>query len=115
MADHTIPQPHRMAEGVPPVVENPHLSRMGAEEGQMMMPQGRMPAEGGENVMLAAGETSRQGQAPDGEFPPQEGAKTAAAPHEKYVRLRVRVAQGHMSVVDSHEVEGPLAEPAVLH
>jgi hypothetical protein len=55
MADQSPRQANRMAEGAPPVVGNLTLPLMGEEEGQMMMPQGRMPAEGGENVMFAGG------------------------------------------------------------
>jgi hypothetical protein len=56
-----------------------------------------------------------QAQLPGGELPPQQAATTRAAPSETYIRLRVRVDQGHMTVVDSREVEGPLAEPTMLH
>jgi hypothetical protein len=115
MADQSPRQANRMAEGAPPVVENLTLPLMGEEEGQMMMPQGRMPAEGGENVMFAGGDEGMQAQLPGGELPPQQAATTRAAPSETYIRLRVRVDQGHMTVVDSREVEGPLAEPTMLH
>ncbi len=45
----------------------------------------------------------------------QVGRKPVAGPPDKYVRLRLRVENGQMSVVDSHEVEGTLIEPHTIH
>jgi hypothetical protein len=59
----------------------------------------------------AAVRTARAGAR--GEGPPDLGEQRPAKrakPLERYVRLRVRVEDGELSIVDSHMVEGPLAQ-----
>jgi hypothetical protein len=49
-------------------------------------------------------------------FAEQEPAtKRAARAGESYLRLRVRVENGNMSVVDARRVEGPLTQPSAVH
>lgn len=42
---------------------------------------------------------------------PPTARSGAKAPGEAYVRLRVRVSDGQLTIVDSHLVEGPLGQP----
>ena len=45
----------------------------------------------------------------------QVGGKHRAGSPEGYVRFRVRVADGKMSIVDSHLVPSALVQPSVIH
>jgi hypothetical protein len=47
--------------------------------------------------------------------PDQEPARRRSRSHEQYVRLRLRVEDGEMSIVDSHLVDGPLIQSSTLH
>jgi hypothetical protein len=119
----TTKRPARQREGAPPVSENPKLPSMGEGEvrpepiaGKIrMMPETPVPAKGGQNVMHPT--ASIKAEAAAGELPSQEPAQPAksAKPSEGYIRLRVRVENGKMSVVDSHDVEGPLIESEGVH
>jgi hypothetical protein len=42
-------------------------------------------------------------------------SKRAARAGESYLRLRVRVESGDISVVDARQVEGPLTQPSTVH
>ena len=55
--------------------------------------------------------SDRRGGAPD--LPEQQSARRAKTP-AGYVRLRVRVEDGELAIVDSHMVEGPLAQTAAF-
>jgi hypothetical protein len=56
-------------------------------------------------------------QLPSGGYPDQQAARTrrTGAPAEQYVRLRIRVRGDRLTVVDSHLVDGPLAQSATFH
>lgn len=53
-------------------------------------------------------------QSPSGGYPDQQAAKTGTRP-EQYVRLRIRVRGDRLTVVDSHLVDGPLAQSTTFH
>jgi hypothetical protein len=55
---------------------------------------------------------SKMGAAKEGTK--QVGLKPAATKPDKYVRFRIRVEDGKMSIVDSHLVEGTLLMPSTL-
>jgi hypothetical protein len=44
----------------------------------------------------------------------QEPARARGKPSQRYVRLRVRVEDGDLSIVDSRTIDGPLAQPATF-
>ena len=46
--------------------------------------------------------------------PKRAAGNEASARPEQYVRLRVRVRDGQLSVIDSHLVDGPLRQPTVF-
>jgi hypothetical protein len=113
----TTMRPARQREGAPPVIENSGLPRMGEEEVHpepmlgkiLMMPETPAPAEGGRYVMHAGAMEPMKGYGAGGELPSQEPASpaaTTAQSSESYLRMRVRVENGKMSIVDSHEVPG---------
>ncbi|GAA3101501.1 hypothetical protein JOF29_003288 [Kribbella aluminosa] len=56
-------------------------------------------------------------QQPSGGYPDQQAARTrrTGAPDEQYVRLRIRVRGDRLTVVDSHLVDGPLAQSTTFH
>ncbi|HZX01489.1 hypothetical protein [Kribbella sp.] len=56
-------------------------------------------------------------QQPAGGYPDQQAARTrrTGAPDEQYVRLRIRVRGDRLTVVDSHLVDGPLAQSTTFH
>lgn len=55
-------------------------------------------------------------QSPSGGYPDQQAARTGrtGAAGEQYVRLRIRVRGDRLTVVDSHLVDGPLAQSATF-
>lgn len=67
-------------------------------------------SEGGE-----AAQPSGRGGEGRPQQPPHGGSAAASAGGEYYVRLTVRVDHGALSVVDSHVVEGPLAQTTTFH
>lgn len=56
-------------------------------------------------------------QQPPGGYPDQQAARPrrTGAPAEQYVRLRIRVRGDRLTVVDSHLVDGPLAQSTTFH
>lgn len=123
MSNGNAYQPSKQVEGAPPVVENPKLPRMedaatspkGIKGKGLMMPASAKPPKGGKNVMSSVKKKSAKGRAAKATaLPLQEPKRAATKPSDKYVRLRVRVDNGQMSVIDSHEVAGPLAEASAL-
>jgi hypothetical protein len=118
MSDEVRYRADKQIEGAPPVIEDPKLPRMGEESVRPktksklpMMPEKPQPPKG-KNLMPKSAKRG-SGKPPRGGLPPQTEAK-AAAESESYIRLRVRVENGEMSVVESHEIEGPLSEPSEL-
>jgi hypothetical protein len=78
---------------------------------------GRPVKAAAETVGEKAGEAlAMRGHHPDGEHPAQRprSGDSSRRPAEQYVRLRVRVSGDHMSVLDSHLVDGPLTAPTTL-
>ncbi|TDW84063.1 hypothetical protein EV137_6867 [Kribbella pratensis] len=56
-------------------------------------------------------------QQPAGEWPDQQAAqpRQTGDPQEQYVRLRIRVRGDRLTVVESHLVDGPLAQSTTFH
>lgn len=54
---------------------------------------------------------------PSAGWPDQQAARTrrTGAPDEQYVRLRIRVRGDRLTVVDSHLIDGPLAQSTTFH
>ena len=125
----------RQKDGVPPVVENAKLPRMGEGEVEPMRIGGRMLVmadepkkdEGTRNRMAPYRHVKSPAETrmPKSGHPEQEppkpprpkkpvgrGSKQAK---EGYVRLRVLVQDGELSVVGAKFVEGPLAPMETLH
>jgi hypothetical protein len=124
-----------MKNGAPPVVEDKKLRRMGEGEVEPTRIGGRMLVmseepkkdEGTRNRMapLRHVKSPAETRMPKGGYPEQEpprpprrtkpagrGAKPAK---EGYVRLRVLVENGELSVAGAKFVEGPLAPAETLH
>lgn len=125
----------RMMDGAPPVVEDAKLPRMGEGEVAALRIGGRMALmteepkrdEGTRNRMTPFRhlKSPAETRMPKGGYPEQEppkpprrtkpagrGAKQAK---EGYVRLRVLVQNGELSVAGAKFVEGPLAPMETLH
>jgi hypothetical protein len=125
----------RMKNGAPPVVEDAKLPRMGEGEVEPMRIGGRMLLmpeepkrdEGARNRMAPFRHVKSPAETrmPKGGYPEQEpprpprrtkptgrGGKQAKV---GYVRLRVLVQNGELSVVGAKFVEGPLAPMETLH
>jgi hypothetical protein len=125
----------RQLDGVPPVIENATLPRMGEGDpvprrvgrAMLFMPENPARDTGTRNRMapfrLVKSQTEKQ--APKRGYPDQEPpkplrrAQTAGGgsgkAKEGYVRLRVLVENGALSVAGAKFVEGPLAETNALH
>jgi hypothetical protein len=91
-------------------------------------PKAKAGARSRSRTMADDAQPDKSGKGPMGRFnrgkkekPPksfgaQEPArKRAARAGESYLRLRVRVEGGDMSVVDARQVEGPLTQPSTVH
>lgn len=62
---------------------------------------------------LRAADLNPPHQVPKGGYPDQRPRRTRSQPPaqpEQYIRLRIRVNNGRLSVIDSHLVDGPLAQ-----
>ena len=125
----------RQKHNAPPVIENPKLPRMGEGEvppvrigrGVLLMAEQPKRDAGTRNRMTPLRRVKSRGEkpAPKGGYPEQEPpkpprrAKPAGGvprkPKEGYVRLRVLVQDGELSVVGAKFVEGPLAAMSVFH
>jgi hypothetical protein len=126
--------PQRMKNGAPPVVEDPKLSRMGEGDvaplrigGRLLvMPEEPKRDEGTRNRMspFRQAKSRAETRMPKSGYPEQQPlrpphrkkpAKRRSKPaKEGYVRLRVRVQNGELSVVGAKFVEGPLAPMETL-
>ncbi len=125
----------RQLDGVPPVIENARLPRMGEGEptlhrigrGMLFMPEDPERDRGTRNRMAPFRPVKSQTEkrVPTRGYPDQEPPKPprgtrpsggrAGKAKEGYVRLRVLVEDGALSVAGAKFVEGPLAETNVLH
>ena len=125
----------RMRNGAPPVVEDAKLPRMGEGEVELLRIGGRallMPEEpkrdeGTRNRMAPFRQVKSPAEArmPKGGYPEQEpprpprrtkpAGRASKQPKEGYVRLRVLVQNGELSVAGAKFVEGPLAPMETLH
>lgn len=115
-----VPHDARLREAAPTKPEQadqpaPHLAEARAHLGAKTPFQAAQPDEG-------AGEEQRElapigGRGGEGrpQQPPSGGPRTARAGGEYYVRLTVRVDHGAFAIVDSHVVEGPLAQTTTFH
>jgi hypothetical protein len=124
-----------MKNGAPPVVEDTKLPRMGEGEVEPVLIGGRMSLmndepkrdEGMRNRMAPFRQLKSPAETrmPKGGYPEQEPPKpprqtksagrAAKHPKEGYVRLRVLVQNGELSVAGAKFVEGPLAPMETLH
>ena len=86
-------------KAAPAALARPHLSAKPPSED--------VPAR--EGAAQAAGRGNAQ-QPPSQEPPEQERSPQALRGGEQYLRLTVRVDDGELSIVDSHLVDGPLAQ-----
>src|SRR5262245_32841401 len=122
-------------DGAPPVVEDAKLPRMGEGEpapvhvrrGISLMTDKPKPDAGKGNRMtpFEAPKTPAETHVPKGGYPEQTpprpprgggpGGRGPKRAKDGYVRLRVLVQNGELSVAGAKFVEGPLAEPEVLH
>jgi len=125
----------RMKNGAPPVVEDAKLRRMGEGEPEPVRIAGRMSLmaeepkrdEGTRNRMAPFRHVKSPAETrmPKGGYPDQEPPKpprrkkpagrASKQAKEGYVRLRVLVQDGELSVVGAKFVEGPLAPMETLH
>ncbi len=124
-----------MKNGAPPVVEDAKLPRMGEGEvaplrigGRMsLMPEEPKRDEGTRNRMAPFRHVKSPAETriPKGGYPEQEpprpprrkkpAGRAAKPAKEGYVRLRVLVQNGELSVAGAKFVEGPLAAMDALH
>jgi hypothetical protein len=111
----------KTGRGIPPVVDNPKLPPMGDEPPEPRKIRGKIlrmaeepkPDAGKQNRMsgFRKAPVVRQPKTrPDQKEANVTRAEAAQQP-EGYVRLRLRVADGEMSVLGAQAVEGPLVEP----
>jgi len=125
----------RMKNGAPPVVEDAKLRRMGEGAPEPVRIAGRMSLmaeepkrdEGTRNRMAPFRHVKSPAETrmPKGGYPGQEPPKpprrkkpagrASKQAKEGYVRLRVLVQDGELSVVGAKFVEGPLAPMETLH
>lgn len=125
----------RMKNGAPPVVEDAKLRRMGEGEveptrigGRMsLMPEEPKRDEGTRNRMAPFRHVKSPAETrmPKGGYPEQEPPKpprrrkpagrASKQAKDGYVRLRVLVRNGELSVAGAKFVEGPLAPMETLH
>ena len=125
----------RMTDGAPPVVEDAKLPRMGEGEVAPLRIGGRIVLmteepkrdEGSRNRMAPFRHVKSPTDArmPKGGYPEQQPSKPprrgkpagrpAKPAKEGYVRLRVLVQDGELSVTGAKFVEGPLAPMETLH
>lgn len=99
------------------VSDNPKLPAMNGGElkpsrakgGGKLMDEAAKPVKGGKDYMAPASKgkaSAKKGRQP---LADQGAGKAAKGKADSYLRLRVHVENGEMSVVDVKEVEGPLA------
>jgi hypothetical protein len=125
----------RQKNGAPPVIEDAKLPRMGEGDvlpirigrGMLLMPEEPKRDAGTRNRMppLRRAKSPAETRAPKGGYPDQEPprpprrTKSTSGASKKgkqgYVRLRVLVQNGELSVVGAKFVEGPLAPMNTLH
>jgi hypothetical protein len=125
----------RMKDGAPPIVEDAKLRRMGEGEVEPMRIGGQMSLmaeepkrdEGTGNRMAPFRHVKSPAETrmPKGGYPEQQppkpprqtnsGGRGLKQAKEGYVRLRVLVQNGELSVVGAKFVEGPLAPMETLH
>lgn len=123
----------RQVDGAPPVVEDPKLPRMG--EGEIaprrvgrrivLMTDDPKPDTGKRNRMEPVPRGARREPRPRKEpLPEQEAPRSTRPPDESagprddgrgYLRLRVLVSDGELSLAGGKFVEGPLVETERLH
>ncbi|HSK16329.1 MAG TPA: hypothetical protein VK915_09170 [Gaiellaceae bacterium] len=107
-----------IARGAKPVVSNARLGQMTAEEpapkaigGKTLLMAARPAADTGKTKRMApfakASVVRQAKKRPDMEKPK---TRATARKADGYVRMRVRVVDGKMSVLDAKAVEGPLVE-----
>jgi hypothetical protein len=136
MAMKSQKRPGKQVDGAPPVVEDAKLPRMGEGDvkpqrigrGMQFMPDDLKPDAGKRNRMKpmprGGGRSARASQAPvpDQERPPPSrrpaepnGPDDDADDSNGYLRLRILVSDGELSLQGITFVEGPLVETAELH
>lgn len=121
------PDRSRQQEDAPPVVADPKLPTMDDRprrprriKGELrMMADEPKPDKGSKGRMspVPRGARAQREKAPK-RLPEQEPKRERRAPkreRESYVRMRLLVEDGDMSLVGVREVDGPLAQPEQLH
>lgn len=100
-----------------------HAAPMIAESAGPLKPHGAAPIQQMEllqgRILLKATRTAqavteevRPNMSPGGEWPKKAKPAYAARSADRYIRFRVRVDNGKMSIVDAHAIEGTLLTPA---
>ena len=120
-AARDVPHEPRLREAAPAKPDQaeqatPHLAAARAHLGAKT-PFEAAPGDGeaGRSEGGEAAQPSGRGGEGRPQQPPHGGSAAASAGGEYYVRLTVRVDHGALSVVDSHVVEGPLAQTTTFH
>jgi hypothetical protein len=124
----SAPRGQRQKDGAPPIIEDAHLPRMGEAppadtKSRAVMPESPEPDTGKRNRMrpLRKAAAAAAGQPPARGFRDQEpprrsrSSKDDGSGGDGYLRLRVLVEPGKLSLVGGTVVEGPLAQAAELH
>lgn len=120
----------RQVPGAPPIIEDPRLPRMGETESRLptgrqlkLMPKNPEPDTGKRDRMrpVRGMGSKTKGRPPLRGFPDQQprrgrGSLTVSTtdPGDGYLRLRVRVEDGNLSIEGAKVVEGPLVQDPVL-
>lgn len=120
----------RQIPGAPPIIEDPRLPRMGQTESTLptgrqlkLMPKNPEPDTGRRNRMgpVRATGSKRTGRPPVRGLPDQQPRGRRASPTagdadsgDGYLRLRVLVDEGKLSIAGAKVVEGPLVQDPVL-
>lgn len=132
MPTENIKTKEMQSQATEPVIEDPAKSTM--DEGQLrarriggrkiFMAEQTPPEsatgidipETGANLMPAIPETEADAQVSSAPLPSMKERDTSGSDrHEGYVRLRMRVENGVMTVVGVRRVDGPLVQPERLH
>lgn len=101
------------------VSDNPKLPQMHEKElrpsrikgAEKLMEEAPNPPKGAKDYMAPASKRKPSAKKTRQPMADQEGRKTASRKAESYLRLRIHVENGEMSVLDVKEVEGPLTMP----
>ena len=123
----TTPRGQRQTEGAPPIIEDANLPRMGEApptdvKSRATMAESPKPDKGKRNRMRPVRKTATasSGQPPARGFRDQEPPRRRPSKDDEnggggYLRLRVLVEPGQLTLVGATVVEGPLTQATELH